>query len=454
MQPKNDKFDFHFPNNHCNGVQIGQTIKNDIVSNTLSPSNLCNERVGSFSSNCSNDGVVTDIDALVENSVQPLYVNAPPKPRRTAEPSDALSELGYANNCSSHDRLYLHQSSANKSLKNINRSQLNERHTPDVYCWSSSVDPRTVTNSCYRQSNTDWEELYNITMMNIANSPERLNSNYVPLERRDTNMSSLGRVAASRKINRLPSANRPHSVDFLESEDNTFNDEKTTSSSEIAMSQNTSITSQKDSRQAPPPRPKSSIDVVNMENFYWTEERYAQNMRRSAQYLVAKKSQDEPIDLMPNYPENRSSSRGLSQDTSFLSSPRTSINDKNQRLCSSETFGDISSNQTLSSVRVVTKDGEAPISRSTCLTSQAFDNRRHDYRATPELRNDSSQSDFTRSRSARMPREKQLDQQKEKSIDELFLYKRRNSLYSSESVERSNQQVQQVISNFNFEGDD
>ncbi|XP_065205753.1 uncharacterized protein kmr isoform X2 [Planococcus citri] len=413
---KNENVNFNFHNNYRSHPDVNELVKSAIPSNGWRLNN-------------------------VENYVQPLYVNAPPKPRRVTEASDQSAECGLGSGpgvggemLSSHSQLGQSQDYAirndrvypapyvNKTLANVTQSHLNyvERRTPDTYGRSPPIDPRTyakpVNTSNY---NPDYEELYNLSVscnQSASNVRTLLGpkdqaaaaiaaGQNLPSSVYDTASSSTSSVAKRQLMN------RPHSADFLEAE---LHKDKPKSVLETINAQ--TIHDYRSGKTldtyAPPPRPKSSIDIVNSDSFHWSEERYAQNMRKSAQYLVAKNNQ-------PNVP---------AADTKL---PYQSV------FCDMSAYASaagLPSDDTLdkSPSRIYATTSSSRMSQS------SYDKRWSDYMT---VRND-GQGDFIRSKSARIPREKQSDDDLD-TVDDSLIYKRRNSVHARESADRGSHQIQQ-----------
>lgn len=360
----------------------------------------------------------------VENYVQPLYVNAPPKPRRVTEAPEASPERVQTESSGlaqvaqpqeyaiRNDRVYP-AAYVNKTLTNVTQSHLtySERRTPDTYGRSPSVvDPRMYAKP--KAYNPDYEELYNLSAScnqsgattsarGFVKSPQpQLSPNFRPPY--DTGKPHL--------------MNRPHSADFLEQE---ARREKPKSVLETisAQTMHDYRTAKVPEGYGQPPRPKSSIDIVNSDSFHWSEERYAQNMRKSAQYLVAKTAQ--PSELAGSIKSDKLPYQSPLCD--MLGYPATSDDGSRDR--------NVYSANVTSTMRVVANRPQT-----------SFEKRWSDYSS---LRSD-AQGDFIRSKSARIPNrpfENDLD-----DMDDGSIYKRRNSVHAREFVpDRGNQQVQQVI---------
>ncbi|CAG9816546.1 unnamed protein product [Phaedon cochleariae] len=230
---------------------------------------------------------------------QPLYANAPPKPRRLndgySSPSPDIIDR--------YNPQYIEPMNISKSPVNIYGNSVGvygtkdspreymftptgeihvhsvERRTPDTYGRSK------LTPNRYRQP-TDYEDVYAeqsmykrplspvayTHVMKKTNPPTPLS----PAYRAYTPVNMMGPMDMLQyplvKIRKLPNANiaRPHSADFLEYEIN-------------HRQSNTAALNRQQ------PRPKSSLDINrnanDSDNYFYSEELYAEKMRKSAQYL-------------------------------------------------------------------------------------------------------------------------------------------------------------------------
>lgn len=146
-----------------------------------------------------------------------------------------------------------------------------ERRTPDTY--GRSKQPIITQSRCPG----DYEDIYAEQMYKRPVSPlaafnnvKRNTKVVVPMQRAFTPVSMTGPkdipVQHRKSTANIP---RPHSADFLEYEVARHTENN------IAMRQQ-------------PTRPKSSLDINRntlSDNYFYSEECYAQNMRKSAQYL-------------------------------------------------------------------------------------------------------------------------------------------------------------------------
>lgn len=244
---------------------------------------------------------------------QPLYANAPPKPRRLndgfSSPSPDVLER-YANQQyyqSIHSAKgpivkppfnysmphpqqlqseYIQPTRPTKLLPhdyvyNANReyiaAQNTERRTPDTY-GRSKLNPNKARHQMDYEDVYIDQSMYKRPLSPIAYSHDIKKNNPLinPAYRAYTPVNMLGpkevgQYGQTAQLRKSPSTiARPHSADFLEYE---FNHRQT----------NPIIVSKQQ------PRPKSSLDINrntnDCDNYFYSEERYAEKMRKSAQYL-------------------------------------------------------------------------------------------------------------------------------------------------------------------------
>lgn len=347
-----------------------------------------------------------------ENYAQPLYVNAPPKPRRIGEPSECAYDKaqpaikisaaagGADGSCPPARPPARHQPpNRGTRVECPPLAAYAERRTPDAYGTSPCFDGRPCSPA--KASNqllvSDYEELYN-----LASAYDHYDSS-----------ATSCRSAANPYGPQKPSAlvGRPRSVDFLQAPR-----ENGAIASRLAPEQARpsapAFGVPKGGRPAymPPPRPKSSIEVVNADGYHWSEEQYAESMRKSAQFLVAKKTSTALTRCMA---ENKLLQGGKAHSDGAAS--------------------------TDSEPAAVRKSG--PSVAANQARTAAVDMKCNSAYSTAN--GPAAQNDFARSKSARISREKQYGDGAEKPSDEAG-YKRKNSWHSKEHGERSNQQVQQV----------
>uniref|UniRef100_A0A182JM62 PH domain-containing protein n=1 Tax=Anopheles atroparvus TaxID=41427 RepID=A0A182JM62_ANOAO len=228
---------------------------------------------------------------------QPLYANAPPKPRR-------VNDAGYSSPSPEHtilqDRYEQHM---------MQHQQHNDRRTPDTYGppGNAGIDPKHMS---------DYEDIYNLTMLskslpsnaapaggplegggatgatgggasykrpssplqygiNGAFPPFKANSVYTANPFENAPVTPMQQHVQIRARPIPPNIPRPHSADFLDYETrhpmnpaaNSINDEPSPS--------------------LRTPRPKSSLDINRTpDHYYYSEASYAEKMRlQSASYL-------------------------------------------------------------------------------------------------------------------------------------------------------------------------
>lgn len=244
---------------------------------------------------------------------QPLYANAPPKPRRMndagySSPSpdvlDRYHESKYINPSAQHiygsshpvhsrslakspvsiysaqPEYVPHMNQSNKSIDYGTRGEYGvvqnvERRTPDTYGRSKSNASKGRTPSDYEDIYAD-QCMYKRPLSPLAYSNvKKTNPVITPIQRTYTPVSMLGPRDMVQYIpaqmRKSPSSiPRPHSADFLEYE--------------VNHRQNNSAAANRQQ-----PRPKSSLDINRNtsanDNYFYTEERYAEKMRKSSQYL-------------------------------------------------------------------------------------------------------------------------------------------------------------------------
>lgn len=160
---------------------------------------------------------------------QPLYANAPPKPRRVIDPHE------------DHPQIAQPQYKPLTLVQNLNRSQLNnsERRTPDTYGRHD-----------VKYSNSEYDEVID---------------EYVP---------------STVKYREKKYSYRPHSADFLEYDVRRAYQTPTPSTNSSYKSPEYYNTVKHTKR------PKSSLDFVDNSDSYWSENAYAEKMRQASQSLT------------------------------------------------------------------------------------------------------------------------------------------------------------------------
>ncbi|XP_017777199.1 PREDICTED: uncharacterized protein LOC108563122 isoform X3 [Nicrophorus vespilloides] len=249
---------------------------------------------------------------------QPLYANAPPKPRRLTDgyqsPSpdvlDRYNEPKYV----TLQPTYNIQRSVTKSpsvniygnqeytSRNEHMSQHlvqnAERRTPDTYGRSKSHPARGRYPSDYEDIYAE-QYMYKRPLSPLAyNNIKKTTPTVTPIQRTYTPVSMLGPkdIQYVPPLRKSPSSvPRPHSADFLEYE--------------VNHPQNTtSVTRQ--------PRPKSSLDINRNtnDNYFYSEENYADKMRKSAQYLPKMPKYPARPENENNFPLMRSNTQPMRQN--------------------------------------------------------------------------------------------------------------------------------------------
>ncbi|XP_070520432.1 uncharacterized protein [Cardiocondyla obscurior] len=251
---------------------------------------------------------------------QPIYANAPPKPRRLTDGSTEYSTpspdveyrkspvspdvtvtskspmsdyersntiYGMRMNQSSQQSLRIDKSGLNYYGQTV---QLTERRTPDTY--GRSAKPRSSN-----RGNGDYEEVYGTPQLyqrpagpvgytkGASPAPipipvyaqQHLQQLHSPLTP-PNNVCDLSSLVAMVRQSRTQPPPRPHSADFLEYE------------AARRPQQQPALCEKPPDQQRRPQRPKSSLDIVNPsdttnDGYFYSEERYAAQMRQSAVFL-------------------------------------------------------------------------------------------------------------------------------------------------------------------------
>lgn len=298
---------------------------------------------------------------------QPLYANAPPKPRRLndgsySSPSPEVSErylgdIRYVNpqQQQQQQQQYVIPASAKKSpipMYSINMPQAEympktahpqqmrrNMYEYDVYSLPQNAERRTpdtygrskLNNVVKSRYPGDYEDIYaDQAMYKRPVSPLAYTNakkpNPIAASQIQRTYTPVSIVSPQETFQfppqpqlRKPAAAipRPHSADFLEYEFNRQSDRIPASRQQ--------------------PRPKSSLDINRNtlnDNYFYSEERYAENMRKSAQYLpkvprYIPKPQKYPPEGENTYPLMRSSTQPINCDN--LSANNDSRIKNNQR---------------------------------------------------------------------------------------------------------------------------
>lgn len=241
----------------------------------------------------------------VSQYTQPLYANAPPKPRRLNDcgysspspdildryPSDPKIITVQCNqqpiyeqrNIKPHMNVYntppiqveyythpyitaKHVHDHNMVREQYKMQPTVERRTPDTY-GRSKLNP-SKKSSDYEDIYTDYS-MYKRPLSPLAYNTKKLNP-LTPIQRTYDPVTIVGsRDIPPIQMRKSPSTiPRPYSADFLEYEVN-------------YKQNNQGVNKQQ-------PRPKSSLDInrsTSNDNYFYSQERYAEKMRESAQYL-------------------------------------------------------------------------------------------------------------------------------------------------------------------------
>ncbi|XP_018325988.1 uncharacterized protein LOC108737573 isoform X2 [Agrilus planipennis] len=283
---------------------------------------------------------------------QPLYANAPPKPRRLTDGCSSPSpdiierysvESKYLGHQCPPQPIYISRSLekspinvySNQQMEHYSYSprppqmyqkhplnspdfirdqnvmvQCMERRTPDTYGRSNLHHVRSLRSSDYEDVYGD-HSMYKRPLSPVAyNSGSKLNPAanvagqrpYTPIfiQGPKDNLQYMPPPQMRKIPNTVP---RPHSADFLEYE------VKHSETNTIVMRQ---------------PRPKSSLDInknVANDNYFYSEERYAEKMRKSSQYLSKMPKYPPPPSEYASVPQKSPS--GESRSPYFLMRSRT-----------------------------------------------------------------------------------------------------------------------------------
>lgn len=209
---------------------------------------------------------------------QPLYANAPPKPRRlnnetsSPERSPDRAQEEYAERAYNYAAQHSHLTRPPLMLPASTSSQPQERRTPDTYGRSNSTTPQTGKVISSKPRPLDYEDVYQTNAM-YSNQQVQYRKN------RRNEMTTHSMPSDTRK--RFPP--RPHSADFLEY------DARRAYQSPTPLSSDSGNQMYYNQRNPQPRRPKSSLDIVHgevgLDGTHWSEESYARKMRQSASYV-------------------------------------------------------------------------------------------------------------------------------------------------------------------------
>ena len=212
---------------------------------------------------------------------QPLYANAPPKPRRLNTSRDYTPSPDPSPDRGHHEAVPHHDPGPRHRLPQ-------ERRTPEAYGRSRFDTSQGQARA--RGPTKDYEEVYNNN-----NNHNHINSHSQHQEQLEHEVAAYNRVQqrAAPQHREL----RPHSADFLEYE--------LRHPASAHAQQPREVARPRGGQQ--PARPKSCIgDRVRPEEF-WSEAAYAQKMRESS-FAVDQPPPHQPQQVQP--PQQRSQSRG------------------------------------------------------------------------------------------------------------------------------------------------
>lgn len=213
---------------------------------------------------------------------QPLYANAPPKPRRlnndTSSPERSPDRAADDSRLSTQERAYnyaaQHSHLMRPPLMLPASSQPQERRTPDTYGRSNSTTPQTGKVISSKPRTLDYEDVYQ-TNPDLVNT---MYSNQHVQYRHNRRNEVMTHSMPSDTRKRFPP--RPHSADFLEY------DARRAYQSPTPLSSDSGNQMYYNQRTCEVRRPKSSLDIVHgLDGTHWSEESYARKMRQSASYV-------------------------------------------------------------------------------------------------------------------------------------------------------------------------
>jgi hypothetical protein len=226
---------------------------------------------------------------------------------------------------------------------------------------------------------------------------------------------------------------RPHSADFLDYDAKRYNQhyacqspyhrqEATRSRDHLQHGSGDEKMCQEEraNRVAQLPRPKSSLEMMPphdpaaSDNYYWSEERYAQKMRQSASY----------VHHIPavTHQRNQSSSSRATTPSIRLSTPSGITVDGGMK--GGAQVGGVSSGGSVNSesagvvLRHPKKTDLIPSDVATVQSPSRQHYKQHQQRRWSEYRDPFSDGQFTRSASARLPRQRYQDDENDSQCDE------------------------------------
>lgn len=226
---------------------------------------------------------------------QPLYANAPPKPRRlntsrdySPSPDNSPERLSHSNFSPEQE---MSQHLPHPDLPQFRHKLPQERRTPEAY--GRSRFDNSINNAKYPTK--DYEEVYNNA---YEYNNDRQLSEEVAAYNDQRPLSHGAMIGPNRNLHRIPpqqnaddgnfnhqrqvstvSANkiaRPHSADFLEYERSHPNNGFYPGQGSVTLRNDLQVA------RSQPQRPKSCIGEKLRPDDFWSEESYAQKMRESA----------------------------------------------------------------------------------------------------------------------------------------------------------------------------
>ncbi len=258
------------------------------------------------------------------DGVQPLYVNAPPKPRRTAECWENYCDNRNNSAQSDKNHEYVISKGRHFSCSYAKTSSGAEaRYTSEGY---RTTPPSTPSFQRQQQKPSPLPLHNDAVSFRSSKAPRCAVSDYEELYTSATGGQQMAEIAGIRFVASSPSrrnksvssrnpelGNRPHSVDFLQSPSKCIRSFENVDDLNLSRRKAVEGDDSVAPLHAPLSRPKSSTDVVT-DNFHWSEEQYAESMRKSAQYLI-------PITNQPHLIRN------IVANTKFPSSRKANLRD-------------------------------------------------------------------------------------------------------------------------------
>ncbi|XP_075235264.1 uncharacterized protein LOC142332611 isoform X2 [Lycorma delicatula] len=369
------------------------------------------------------------------------------------------------------------------NVQYCNNSCNNERRTPDTYGRSNTATP---CNSIAQQQkcgkiiqsklkNSDYEDIYqnnpDIIIQHQNNHHNIINTNTIPYtnqeiqyRRRRVDDHHLTVNSMNEKQRRFPP--RPHSADFLEYDNRRYYNSPTPQSSSgnssnhmflsnnhheqhnlVAGGNNTgNVISQHQQPQSQQPRrPKSSLDILHHGNFdgnlinsidsygynYWSEESYARKMRQSSSYI-------NPNNFQTNQNVSNSS-RATTPSLRQQQLPTLPLIKTTQNITYDSCNSTNNANNEPAPNSVTMRNQSEFIQQQERRWSEYVESRNN------MLSNSCSNNQFTRSASARLPRQHIIDDDDVSDRSYRQSYKRRNSSESSKDGTNKSQQREESM---------